>query len=216
MANYDPEATAKLKHIGSLASAISNTINTLDGKKFGDADIKDGKLNFYANVGDSTAIKSIDLPAELFLDQVHTTFVGNFNFAGGGYTNATNPNLDGKPVLVIAVKDNAASPTVTYSFLNMEALVDTYAPLNNGISISGYSIGARISATAGNLLSIAADGLLVGHDDSKVDTVAGAAGNIVVFGADGAIADSGSKFATDAEVAELINQYFPTVQGGNG
>ena len=214
---YDPEATAKLKHIGSLASAISNTINTLDGKKFGDASIADGKLNFYANVGDATAIKSIDLPAELFLDQVNTTFVANFNFASGGYTNATNPNLDGKPVLVIAVKDNATSPTVTYSFLNMEALVDTYAPLNAGIQISGYSIGARISADTDNLLSIAADGLLVGHDDAKVDTVAGAvSGNIVVFGADGSIVDSGSTFATDAEVAELINNYFPTTAGGNG
>lgn len=214
---YDPEATAQLKHIGSLASAISNTINTLDGKKFGDASIADGKLNFFANVGDTTAIKSIDLPAELFLDQVHTTFVPNFAFASGGYTNATNPNLDGKPVLVIAVKDNAASPTVTYSFLNMEALVDTYRELNAGIQISGYSIGAKVSGDTDNLLSIAQDGLLVGHDDDKVDKVSSAtSGNIVVFGADGAITDSGSKFATDAEVAELINQYFPTTAGGNG
>lgn len=214
---YDPEATAKLKHIGSLASAISNTINTLDGKKFGDASIADGKLNFFANVGDSTAIKSIDLPAELFLDQVHTTFVPNFAFASGGYTNATNPNLDGKPVLVIAVKDNAASPTVTYSFLNMEALVDTYRELNAGIQISGYSIGAKVSGDTDNLLSIAQDGLLVGHDDDKVDKVSSAtSGNIVVFGAGGVLVDSGVKFATDAEVAELINQYFPTTAGGNG
>ena len=211
MANYDPEATAKLKHIGSLASAISNTINTLDGKKFGDASIADGKLNFFANVGDSTAIKSIDLPAELFLDQVHTTFVGNFNFAGGGYTNATNPNLDGKPVLVIAVKDNAVSPTVTYSFLNMEALVDTYAPLNAGINIAGYSIGVNISTIAGNNLSLEEDGLFA------TPKVNGATqGNIAIFGANGIIVDSGSKFATDAEVAELINQYFPTTAGGNG
>ena len=189
-------------------TGVKNQLDALDGRKFGDAEIKDGKLDLFAKAGDTTPIKSIDLPAELFLDQVRTTFVPNFAFASGGYTNATNPNLDGKPVLVIAVKDNATSPTVTYSFLNMEALVDTYAPLNNGISISGYSIGARISATAGNLLSIAADGLLVGHDDAKVDTVAGAANNFVAFGANGAIKDSGYAVASTSDINSMLTNIF--------
>lgn len=77
-------------------------------------------------------------------------------------------------------------------FVNLENLINVYTAANAGITISGYSIGANVSATAGNLLSIANDGLLVGHDDSKVDKVTTATvGNIVVFGASGAIVDSG-------------------------
>lgn len=209
---YDPEATAKLKHIGSLASAISNTINTLGGKKFGDAAIADGKLKFFANVGDATAIKELDLPEEIFLDQTQTSFVQSFVFSAATYPGATNPNLDGKPVLVLAVKgDKATNPTLTYSFVNLEKLIDTYTAGNAGITISGYSIAVSVSTVTGNILELKEDGLFASAK------VAGATqGNIAIFGASGAIVDSGSKFATDAEVAELINQYFPTVQGGNG
>ena len=209
---YDPEKVAQLKHIGSLASAINTTINTLDGKKFGDAAIADGKLKFFAKVGDTTAIKELDLPEEIFLDQMQTNFVQNFVFSAATYPGATNPNLDGKPVLVLAVKgDKATNPTLTYSFVNLEKLIDTYTAGNAGISISGYSIAVNVSTVTGNVLELKEDGLFASAN------VAGATqGNIAIFGASGAIVDSGSKFATDAEVAELINQYFPTVQGGNG
>ena len=175
---YNPEDTAKLKHLGSLASAIKTTIDTLDGKKFGDAAIADGKLKFFANIGDATAIKELDLPEEIFLDQTQTNFVQSFVFSAATYPGATNPNLDGKPVLVLAVKgDKTTNPTLTYSFVNLEKLIDTYTAGNAAISVSNDNkIGVSLSADAGNILSI----------------------------------------ATDAEVAERINQYFPTTAGGNG
>lgn len=207
---YDPEKVAQLKHIGSLASAISNTINTLDGKKFGDAAIADGKLKFFANVGDTTAIKEIDLPEEIFLDQTQTSFVQSFAFSAATYPGATNPNLDGKPVLVLAVKgDKTTNPTLTYSFINLETLIDTYSA-GAGISINDHIIAAKLSSVTGNNLELKDDGLFA---SAKVNGAV--QGNIAIFGASGAIMDSGFTFASDSAVAELINEYFPSVQGGN-
>lgn len=45
----------------------------------------------------------------------------------------------------------------------------------------------------------------------KVDKVTTAtSGNIVVFGAGGVLVDSGVKFASDADVAEMLEEYFPS------
>ena len=45
----------------------------------------------------------------------------------------------------------------------------------------------------------------------KVDKVTTAtSGNIVVFGADGALVDSGIKFASDADVNAMLEEYFPS------
>ena len=49
----------------------------------------------------------------------------------------------------------------------------------------------------------------------KMDKVPSAtAGNIAIFGDNGIIVDSGIKFASDADVAEMLATYFPTVSGG--
>ena len=45
----------------------------------------------------------------------------------------------------------------------------------------------------------------------KVDKVTTAvSGNIVIFGENGAIVDSGVKFATDTDVNAMLEEYFPT------
>ena len=78
------------------------------------------------------------LPKEQFLDLTQTTFVQSFAWAGEEYPGSTNPNLEGKPVLVLALK-NSSDNTVTYSFLNMYELVDTYTA-DSPIKVTGRKI----------------------------------------------------------------------------
>ena len=218
---YNPETAAKLKHLASLASKTSTALAALDGKKFQKVTLSPNGLAILFWTSDDTSgtpAYTIDLPEEIFLDQLQTGFVQNFAFSTTTYPGATNPNLDGKPVFVLAVKgDKETNPYLSYSFVNLETLIDTYTPANAGINIAGYSIGVQLSATQGNLLSIAQDGLLVGHDDSKVDKDINAVqGNFAIFGTSGAVVDSGIAFATDAEVAAMLETYFPSGGSSQG
>lgn len=121
-----------------------------------------------------TAAETFDFPEEIFLDQLRRQFVSNFAWSLATYPGSTDPNLDGKPVFVLAVKGDAtANPTLTYSFVNVEYLVDVYTAADNSINISGYNVNVKISAVTGNLLELKTDGLFVGSDPTKVDVVAG-------------------------------------------
>ena len=92
------------------------------------------------------------LPVEMFLDQAKTRFVQSFAFTQETYPGGTDPNLNGKPVLVLALKardhNNNNAETVTYSFLNMETLVDTYTAKAGDsakiLNIAGYEIEVKI------------------------------------------------------------------------
>ena len=68
------------------------------------------------------------LPTEMFLDQANTKLISNFTFNTTTYPGATNPDLNGRPVLVLAVKDidhnNNDAETITYSFLDVSTLLD--------------------------------------------------------------------------------------------
>ncbi len=168
------------------------------------------------------------LPTEMFLDQTKTQFVSSFSFNSTTYSGATNPNLDGKPVLVLAVKgvDNAdptntSKQTVTYSFLDMQTLVDTYtAKAGNSakiLNISGYEIEVNISAAANNSITVQNDGLHV-DISGKADKVASAtAGHVASLDANGNLQDSGivatnilttANLATDAEFNEMLTEVF--------
>ena len=221
MANYNPEQGAQLKHLGSLAQQTAAAIHTLDGMKFGSVAVANGKLNFYASTdGTGDVLKSVDLPAEKFLDLLQTGVVNNFAWSDATYPNSTNPNLDGKSVLVLALKnEEGGTTTVSYSFASLAGLIVSYTARDASIVIpaGGTSIGANVSSGVENLLELKNDGLFVKHDDKKMDTVTGAVqGNIAIFGASGNVIDSNITFATDAEVAACINPYFDTLFGGNG
>lgn len=161
------------------------------------------------------------LPKELFLDQTRTTFVQSFTFSQATYSGATDPNLDGKPVMVLAVKgvDNTdpsdtTKQTVTYSFLDMSALVDTYTAKAGDsakiLTIAGYEIEVKIDGDSGNHISVTNNGLMVDVSD-KADKVSNAtAGNIATLDANGNLVDSGRRFATDAEVTEMIEDLWPS------
>ena len=209
MPEINGQNLATVAHVTTLAQRVKSELDTLDGRKYGDVAIADGQIKFFAKVGDTTPIKTVDLPEELFLDQVRTTFVPTFVFSNASYPDATNPNLDGKPVLVLAVKgDKTTNPTLTYSFINLERLVSTYTAANAGISVTGNSIGVQLSQDAGNILSIANDGL-----KAEMKLMGASAGNFAIFSASGAIIDSGFTVAPDADINAMLTNVFGASSG---
>ena len=124
-----------------------------------------------------------NLPKEQFLDQSKSGFVPSFAFNSETYSGATDPNMEGKPVLVLALKgvDNKTkAEVITYSFLNVAALVDTYTAKSGAssqiLNIAGYEIeviydntltatanglGVAVSAVANNAITKQSDGLHV-------------------------------------------------------
>ena len=169
---------------------MANTYVTLqnlqnyDGKIKNYVDLADAKaLKGYLKVGNTwnfytvenptetdTPAFGIDVPTEYFLDQAKTTFVQEFAWSAETYAGSENPNLDGKPVLVMAVKGD--DETVTYSFVNVETLVDIYTGEETDsitVAVSAdnkISAVAKISAEAGNIIEVKEDGLY-----AKVDPV---------------------------------------------
>lgn len=193
-----------------------NKVAEIAGAGFKSVSVSNGKVNFYtvpsSEVDSSTTIAgSFNLPEEIFLDQVKTQFVNNFTFSAVTYPGATDPNLDGKPVFVLAIKgDKETNPTLNYSFLDMSALVDTYTASDTSVTVSGYQIKVNIDPSSDTLLTLTANGLLV-DGSGKADKVTGAtAGNIATLDANGNPTDSGVKFATDAETTAMLNSIFGT------
>lgn len=106
---------------------------------------------------------TINLPVEQFLDQANTTFVNSFIWSEGTYPNSINPNLDGQPVLVLAIKGDAE---ISYSFVSMNELIKIYkastevSTITLTINDATNTISGKvnISADEGNLLKIGTDG----------------------------------------------------------
>ena len=152
------------------------------------------------------AKKSVSLPEEQFLDQTKTTVVDSFAWSEATYPGSTNPNLDGKPVLVLAVKGEGTD--VSYSFASLEKLIDVYTgDSTNSVTVTVSSdnkitADVKVSAKAGNIISVETgegeEGLYAAAQDvsDKADKVTGATeGNFAKLDADGNLADSGVKEA---------------------
>lgn len=122
---------------------------------------------------------TINLPAEQFLDQANTTFVNSFVWSEETYPNSINPNLDGQPVLVLAVKGDAE---ISYSFVSMNELVKIYkastvvstVTLTINDATNTISGEVNISADEGNLLKVGTDGGLY----AKATDIAGKADKV--------------------------------------
>lgn len=175
-----PTAKAVADYVTSKIDSVTGDVS----KAIKSLKVDGNTVNFYTNsnmTGD--AAFTVDFPTEMFLDQTKTEFVSKFKFSADTYVGATDPKLDGKPVMVLAVKgENPAS--CTYSFLNMAALVDTYKVKADGknasttVEISGYEVEVKVnvSSETGNVLSLKDDGLYVDSYskaaiDEKVKTV---------------------------------------------
>ncbi len=213
---YDLERLTRMQAIKDLGDRIKAEIDNLKNTGVASAlkkvDVDGNAIKFYTSSDTATeATFSVDLPAEMFLDAASTKFEPNFNFTGGNYTGATNPNLDGKPVLVLGVKtktNDGKTTTLAYSFLNMAGLVDIYTASDTSIVITNYKVKANVSSAAGNMLANTAGGLYV-DGSGKVDKVTTAtAGNLAAFVAGGGISDTGISIATNAEVSEMLDGIF--------
>lgn len=211
---YNLNDTVRLGGLKSLAQRTKTELDALDTKisaSFRSLSVSGNTVSFFNSTDASgTALATFDFPEEIFLDQAGTTLVENFAWSLATYPGSTNPNLDGKTVLVLAVKgDKETNPTVKYSFVNLEKLIDAYTAGDNSIDINGYSVTVKISATAGNLLSVVNDGLYVGSDPTKIDKVTNAVtGNFATWGVSGALVDSGVTFATNNDVSAMITDVF--------
>ena len=210
---YNLNNAVKVSALKSLAQRTKTELNALDtkiGTAFKSLSVSGNTVSFFTSTDASgTAAATFDFPEEIFLDQLQTQFVPNFAFSAATYPGATNPNLDGKPVFVLAVKgDKETNPTLTYSFVNVEYLVDTYTAADNSININGYSVNVKISAAANNAITLQNDGLHV-DISGKADKVTGAtAGNLAGLDANGNLTDSGVTFAPDADINAMITDVF--------
>jgi len=203
---YNETNVARLKHLASLGTRVNSEL----GATFRSASVSGNTVSFFnSKDGTGTAAFTFDFPEEMFLSQTGTELVDNFTFSSATYPGATDPNLNGKPVLVLAVRGNALTPTTNYSFVSLERLIDVYTAGDNSININGYNVSVKRSAATGNLIELKNDGLYVGSDDTKADKVTGAtAGNIATLDANGNLADSGVTFASDADVNAMITNVF--------
>ena len=157
---------ARLDAVNKLAAKVSARLNSLDGITFKAVNLVDNTINFFASSDTTqTPAYAINIPAEQFLDQASTSFVPNFMFSGLAYAGATNPNLDGKPVIVLGVKtksNDGNTENISYSFIDVSHLVDTYTASDTSITISDYKVKANISPDAGNSLKLKSNGLYAG------------------------------------------------------
>lgn len=207
MPDYNVNHVAKVGHLKTLLqdtkARLADTIKYVS--------VAGHTVSFFKTAdGSGTAAFSFNFPSELVLDQLKTTFVGNFAWSSATYPGSTNPNLDGKPVLVIAVKDTDAAGTVTttYSFLNMETLVDIYTAADNSIAVNGYRIAVKIDPAQGNRLTLTANGLMVDVSDKADKDTTAVEGNIAVFDASGNPVGSDTTFATDTEITAMITDVY--------
>ena len=133
---------------------------------FQDVSLDNGTLCFLNSAGE--VVKYFNLPEEIYLRTVGTSFISNFTWSAQAYPNSTNPNLNGKPVLVLHIKgDSLNSPYEDWGFVNLEDLIDLYLPADTSIAIANNSIKAAISSSSDNLLSLKADGLFAGDDTTN-------------------------------------------------
>ena len=194
---------ARVKHVFSLANRIKTELDLTIRYM----SVDNGTVSFFTTKdGSGTAAFSFNFPTEYFLQQVGTGLVPNFAWSALTYPNSTNPNLDGKTVLVLAVKGDDDPATVKYTFADVSSLIDAYAPADASISIAGNSVAVNRSAATGNILALNNDGLFVPNNDAKVDGAV--QGNIAVFGASGAIVDSGYTFVSDADFNAALSSIF--------
>ena len=185
---YDVTKLATLGQLGNLAertvAAIAPTLKSLA--------VSGNRVNFYTST-DATGDVAFyfDFAEEIFLDQAGTSLVSNFAWSAATYPNSTNPNLDGKTVLVLAVKgDKETNPTTKFSFVNLESLIDTYTASDTSLTISGYDIKVNIDPSTDTLLTLTANGLFVDGSGLLDKVNPATAGNVPLLASDGTLTNS--------------------------
>lgn len=222
---YDVNKLVKLASLKALAEKVNTELTP--AKAAATAAFKSGKVEgnkvklFTSTDKTGTAAFEFDFPVEMVLDQAKTAFVPKFAWSDVTYPGSADPKLEGKPVMVLAVKGSDGS--VTYSFMGMAALVDTYKAKVSGkdasttVTIAGYEVDVKvnISKEPNNVLEARADGLYVPKTDisGKADKVQPAVdGNFAGLDASGNLTDSGKK-AADFVAAEAGKRLMTDAEG---
>ncbi|MBD5080367.1 MAG: hypothetical protein HDT44_01225 [Ruminococcaceae bacterium] len=138
-------------------------------------DFKDNTIKFYKTTDKSDTAFEVTLPAEIYLDQTKTVIEADFEWSDTKYPGSTDPDLDGEPVLVLAVIGEDA---VTYSFLSMKLLVDVFTgeetdTTETTVSADNkVSVAVKISENKNNALQVTDDGLFVAKTEEAEWTYA--------------------------------------------
>lgn len=155
-------------------SIVKTYVDTADAKSIKSADNADNKISLYTTADKSgTAAFELALPEEMVLDLAKTTLVDEFTWSAATYPGSTDPSLDGKPVLVLAVKGDK---TVNYSFVTLDSIVKPYTGSNTDTTTVTVADGAiktdvKLSAEEGNALIKKDDGLYVAPVATPVEIV---------------------------------------------
>ena len=225
---YDVNKLVKLASLKALAEKVNTELTPV--KAAATAAFKSGKVEgnkvkiFTTTDKTGAAAFEFDFPVEMVLDQAKTAFVPKFIWSLETYPGTEDPNLNGKPVMVLAVKGSDGS--VTYSFMGMAALVDTYKAkveskdASTTVTIAGYEVDVKvnISKEPNNVLEARADGLYVPKPketdiSGKADKVKSAVnGNFAGLDASGNLTDSGKK-AADFVAAEAGKRLMTDAEG---
>ena len=203
---YQTTDLVTVGQVKTLTQRIALRLTALENTTIKSVVVDNNALKFYscvkADIQQNTVpVETVDFPEEIYLSQTGTNIVENFVFSTATYPGATNPNLDGKTVLVLAVRGDATTnQTVKYSFVNMTGLLDDFIPKDT-------------LAGAGNLAEWQSDGTIT---DSNIagagvlTTISGStADNLMAFGSDGKVTDSGHAIATDAEFTDMLDEVLP-------
>lgn len=157
-----------------LLEEVKKYIDANDGVAIKSVGFEDNTLKFYTTTDMSgEPVKEIVLPEEYFLDQTKTTLVNEFAWSEDTYPNSTNPNLEGKPVFVLAVKGDT---DVNYSFVSMEGLFNVYkgdSTSSTDVEVSAdnkITATVKISAETGNIATIKDDGVYVPETELEYAT----------------------------------------------
>ena len=201
--SYNTAHVAQLGHVKSLGTNIKTRLD--ETVKF--VSVSGNTISFFKTAdGSGDPAYTVDFPTEFLLDQTATKFESSFAWTSTKYPGSTNPSLDGKPVLVLAVK--GTDNTVAYSFLNMASLIDTYTVASGNsakiLTISGRTITFKVSAVANNALTVQSDGLHV-DISGKADKVSSSTnGNLAGLDANGNLTNSGIAASTVTGYATTI------------
>lgn len=165
-----------------MLDTVKEYIDNKDSDAIKSGDFANNKVKLYTNKekSGSPAIE-FDLPEEMFLDQEKTTLVDNFKWDINTYPGSEDPQLNGQPVLVLAVKGDES---VNYSFISIQSAFTPYEggesntaktnveggtitvdiklseEYNNALTVKENGIGVFASDDVDNMLEVKEDGTL--------------------------------------------------------
>lgn len=187
---------------------VKGYIDAKDEKAIKSAKYEGNVISLYTTEDKSgSPAVTLNLPEEMYLDQTKTTVVDNFAWSDTLYPGSTNPNLDGKSVLVLAVKGDSST---TYSFASLGDIVtaitgEATSTTTTTVSDGKAKVDVKISSEADNALETKADGLYVNVPSAEV-SISSESGNSIVKKADGLyVSVPEITVATDEEVNALFS-----------